>query len=241
MTDIVKPTGREVRVAVDTWPSADLEIRALEGDGMAFSGYAAVFNSWSEDMYGFREKIEPGAFARSLGRDRNLRMFLNHNSDNVLATTKAGTLALSEDDKGLRVEAQLPETQAGRDLSTLMQRGDVDSMSFGFQAIRDSWNESLTERTLLEVRLFEVSPVTGWPTYPATSAAVRHLAEMIDSAPEPLAEAFRIIASDDPANRLTDQQRDLVMAAVNVKTDAPLVAPTLATYRAKFAAREASI
>lgn len=241
MTDIVKPTGREVRVAVDTWPTADLEIRALEGDGMSFSGYAAVFNSWSEDMYGFREKIEPGAFARSLGRDRNLRMFLNHNSDNVLATTKAGTLALSEDDKGLRVEAQLPETQAGRDLSTLMQRGDVDSMSFGFQAIRDSWNENLTERTLLEVRLFEVSPVTGWPAYPATSAAVRHLAEMIDSAPEPLAEAFRIIASDDPAIRLTDQQRDLVMAAVNVKTDAPFVAPTLATYRAKFAAREASI
>jgi HK97 family phage prohead protease len=238
MTDIVKPTGREVRVAVDSWPTADLEIRA-EGDGMTFSGYAAVFNSWSEDMYGFREKIEPGAFARSLKRDRNLRMFLNHNSDNVLATTKARTLSLSEDTKGLHVEAQLPDTQAGRDLSTLMKRGDVDSMSFGFQAIRDAWNEDLTERTLLEVRLFEVSPVTGWPAYPATTAMVRHLAEELDEAVEPLQAAFRVLADEN--GRLTVEQRDLLLRAINVRTDAPLVAPTLATYRAKFAARQASI
>jgi HK97 family phage prohead protease len=238
MTEIVKPTGREVRVAVDTWPTADLEIRAA-GDGMTFTGYAAVFNSWSEDMFGFREKIEPGAFARSLKRDRNLRMFLNHNSDNVLATTKAGTLSLAEDDKGLRVEAQLPDTQAGRDLSTLMKRGDVDSMSFGFQAIRDKWSEDLTERTLLEVRLFEVSPVTGWPAYPATSATVRHLAELVDEEVEPLEAAFRVLADEN--GRLTIEQRDLLLRVINVRTDAPLVAPTLASYRALFEARKATI
>ena len=235
------PPKSERRFAIDGWQAGDFQIRA-ESDGMTFEGYAAVFNSDSNALpfWGI-ERIAPGAFAKSLSEARNIRMFANHNSDLLLASTANKSLRLAEDEVGLRVEADLPDTSVGRDLATLVKRGDVDSMSFGFQAIRDSWNESLTERTLLEVRLFEVSPVTGWPTYPATSAAVRHLAEMIDSAPEPLAEAFRIIASDDPANRLTDQQRDLVMAAVNVKTDAPLVAPTLATYRAKFAAREASI
>jgi hypothetical protein len=112
-------------------------------------------------------------------------------------------------------------------------------MSFGFQAIRDAWNEDLTERTLLEVRLFEVSPVTGWPAYPATTAMVRHLAEELDEAVEPLQAAFRVLADEN--GRLTVEQRDLLLRAINVRTDAPLVAPTLATYRAKFAARQASI
>ena len=111
---------REIRVAVEAWPTADLEIRA-DGDGMTFHGYAAVFNSLSEDLGGFRERIEPGAFSRTLKRDRNIRMFLNHNMDSLLATTQAGTLTLAEDDKGLLVSASLPDTTLGRDTAALLE------------------------------------------------------------------------------------------------------------------------
>lgn len=228
---------REVRVATEVWPTADLEIRA-EGDGMTFSGYAAVFESNSEPMP-FIERIAPGAFSRSLKRDRNLRMFLNHNTDTVLATTKAGTLRLSEDDKGLKVDADLPDTSAGRDLATLMKRGDVDSMSFGFVPVRETWvgdpyaKDSV--RTLTEVRLFEVSPVTGWPAYPATSASVRELADELGVEPEPLIAAFRILTTPD--ERLTTEQSALLLSAINARTDTPFVSANVATWRSKLAAK----
>lgn len=228
-------TDREVRVAVDAWPDAELELRATDDGGMTFHGYAAVFNSWSEDLGGFRERIAPGAFARSLGRERNVRMFLNHNADVVLASTRAGTLRLSEDDKGLRVEADLPDTTSGRDLATLLRRGDVDSMSFGFAIPKggESWSANGRERELTEVRLYEVSAVTGWPAYPATSAAVRHLADEIEGNADELAAAFAVLRSAD--ERLTPAQRDLLVRAVNARTDAPVVAVTNAELRQRLA------
>lgn len=217
-----KPNTREVRVATEAWPLADLEIRA-EGDGMTFTGYAAVFNSPSEDLGGFRETIAPGAFARSLKRDRNIRMFLNHNTDVVLGATKAGTLRLAEDAKGLIVSADLPETTAGRDLAYLLARGDVDSMSFGFQTVRDTWTDASgnrtgsfqgVNRTLEEVRLFEVSPVTGWPAYPATSASVRSLddlAAFLLADPAALAAAIEKLANGQP---LMAQEAELLCDAI---------------------------
>ena len=106
----------------------DFEVRqGPAGDGMSFSGYAAVFNSDSEPLP-FIERIAPGAFKRSLKSKNNIRMYLNHDSSMLLATTRAKTLRLMEDDRGLKVEADLPDTTIGRDLSTLIQRGDVDSM-----------------------------------------------------------------------------------------------------------------
>lgn len=236
MTEFQKPTGREERTAVEAWPDADLEIRT-EGDGMTFTGYAAVFNQWSQDM-GFREKIAPGAFSKTLGeKRRDIRMFLNHNVDQVLATTKAETLSLVEDQKGLRVEAKLPDTGAGRDLAYLMKRGDVDSMSFGFQTVRDEWSSDLTTRTLLEVRLFEVSPVTGWPAYTGTSAAVRTLAEAIETDSETLDAALRVFVSEK--DELTPEQHELLIRALNARTAKELqfVGPSLADYRARFAAK----
>lgn len=237
MTDFNKPTGREVRVAVDTWPMADMAIRA-DGDGMTFNGYAAVFNSDSEPLP-WVERIRPGAFAKSLQESGgNIRMFLNHNADHVLATTRASTLSLSEDDRGLRVEAKLPDTQAGRDLSTLMQRGDVDSMSFGFQTIRDAWSEDNTSRELIEVRLFEVSPVTGWPAYPATTAFVRHIADMTGEDPSDVEETFRVLRSSDET--FTDEQWETFLKIGNARRgERTLIAPTLAAYREKFASRAA--
>jgi HK97 family phage prohead protease len=151
------------------------ELRAAaSGDGMTFSGYAAVFNSDSEPLP-FIERITPGAFAKSLKSRNNIRMYMNHDSSMLLGTTKAKTVRLSEDSKGLFVDADLPDTSVGRDLSVLMQRGDVDSMSFGFTVPQggDRWSDDGARRELKQIRLYEVSVVTGFPAYAATSAQVR--------------------------------------------------------------------
>jgi HK97 family phage prohead protease len=155
----------------------EFEIRDLgEGDGMAFTGYAAVFNSASEPLP-FIERIAPGAFANSLSSRNEIKMFVNHDTTRVLASKRAGTLRLSEDAHGLRVEADLPPTTDGKDLAILMKRGDVDSMSFGFSVPSggDTWSPDGATRELREVRLHEVSIVTAFPAYTATSAGVRSL------------------------------------------------------------------
>jgi HK97 family phage prohead protease len=153
----------------------DFELRAApEGNGMTFSGYAAVFNSDSEPLP-FIERIMPGAFAKSLKSRNNIRMYMNHDSSMLLATTRAKTMRLVEDSKGLLVEADLPDTTVGRDLSVLMQRKDVDSMSFGFTVPQggDRWSDDGMTRELRQIKLYEVSVVTGFPAYAATSAQVR--------------------------------------------------------------------
>lgn len=227
----IKPTGREVRVAVDTWPDADTEFRA-DGDGMAFRGYAAVFDSLSEDLGGFRERIRPGAFGKSLSEKRAVKMFWNHNTDIPLGSTR-GDLRLIEDDKGLLAEARLPETSAGRDMAQLIRDKIVDSMSFGFQAIKDDWTDDYSQRELIEVRLFEVSPVTGWPAYPATSASVRDLAGVIDADPDELAAAFGVLRETD--GRLTPEQHRLLVSLINARTDSPVVGSALADRREAWA------
>jgi HK97 family phage prohead protease len=155
----------------------DFELRAApQGNGMTFTGYAAVFNSNSEPLP-FIERIAPGAFAKSLKSRNNIRMYMNHDSSMLLATTRGKTLRLQEDSKGLLVDADLPDTTVGRDLSVLMQRKDVDSMSFGFTVPQggDKWSNDGMQRELTQIKLFEVSVVTGFPAYAATSAAVRSL------------------------------------------------------------------
>ena len=164
---------------------ANIELRAAE-DGQKIVGYAAVFNSYSEDLGGFRERIAAGAFANVLEND--VRALFNHESDIVLGRTKSGTLTLEEDETGLRVEITPPDTQAARDVMELLKRGDVDQMSFAFRVGKDMWtkNEDETiERTITEIAsLYDVSVVT-YPAYPDTSAAVRSLEKFkADSAPE---------------------------------------------------------
>src|SRR6056297_403513 len=154
----------------------DFEIRE-DGNGMTFSGYAALFDSPSHPLP-FTERIAPGAFKRSLKSRNNVFMFYNHDSGQVLASTRAGTMTLTEDSRGLKVDAELANTSAGRDVAELLKRGDLDAMSFGFSVPSggDSWNSEGTERTLNSVRLFEVS-VVAMPAYPETSgkAMVRGL------------------------------------------------------------------
>jgi len=158
--------------------TVEFDVRAAEAssDGMSFTGYAAVFNSPSEPLP-FTEVIKEGAFKRSLKSRNEIKLFMNHNTDVVLGSTRAGTLQLTEDSRGLLAQAQLPDTTAGRDLSVLMKRGDVSSMSFGFSVPPkgDSWSSDGATRELHQVRLHEVSIVTGFPAYEATTASVRSL------------------------------------------------------------------
>lgn len=195
----------ELRVASDLWPDADMDLRIAEdGDGLRFRGYAAVFDSPSEPMWGFngeqvREVIRPGAFDKSLAetatparkRGRDVKMFLNHNGDIVLASTRAGTLRLSTDDRGLVAEADLPDNSQGRDTSVSIARGDISTMSFGFNPMKTDSKAPREQQVLTEVRLWEVSPVTAWPAYQSTSASVRHLVELAAEDPDSITETLR--------------------------------------------------
>lgn len=150
------------------------ELRAETAAEPVIVGYAAVFNTLSNEMWGFREKIAPGAFAESIAQD-DIRAFWQHDTAQVLGRIKSGTLRLVEDDIGLQVRITPPDTQAGRDALVSIARGDVDAMSFGFRTLDEDWEEKadgLIVRTLKKAKLYEVSPVT-FPAYPATSAGVR--------------------------------------------------------------------
>ena len=141
---------------------------------MRMAGYAAVFNEASVPLP-FIEKIAPGAFRKTLSETPDVRLLVNHEGL-PMARTKNGTMRLSEDDKGLYFEAELANTQEARDLYTLVERGDVDQMSFAFRVIRQNWSKDRSERTLTEVSLSDgdVSIVT-YPAYAATSVEAREL------------------------------------------------------------------
>lgn len=155
-----------------TYTVQDVEARQAEDGVMRLSGYAAVFNDASVPLP-FKEVIAPGAFRKTLTETPDVRLLINHEGL-PLARTKNGTLTLTEDDRGLYFDAQLADTQEARDLWTLVQRGDVDQMSFAFRVIRQKWNEGRTERTLTEVSLADgdVSVVT-YPAYPTTTVEAR--------------------------------------------------------------------
>lgn len=159
------------------------EVRAKAGsDKPVITGYAAMFNSLSGDLGGFVEVIRPGAFTRTLAEGADIRCFFNHKDDNILGRTKSGTLRVWQDDVGLKFECDVPDTSVGRDVYASIVRGDVDQCSFGFctpyDGSGDNWiptNDSPgILRELLDVDLFDVSPVT-FPAYGSTSVTARSL------------------------------------------------------------------
>ena len=230
-----RSSSMEVTPVQPRTKGADVEFRSFtgelraDGDGNTFVGYAAVFNSPSEPLP-FVERIAPGAFTRTLrDRKKDIRLYVNHDSNLVLASRRSGTLRLSEDERGLRVEADLPDTSAGRDVRELMRTGVVDKMSFGFQVERrgDRWNEDGTERTLTSVRLFEVSIVTGFPAYEQTMAAVRSLTRLSERTGVPvdeLSEALDLLA--DGSELPADKAR-LLMDAIQSASPEPEPDPVL--------------
>jgi HK97 family phage prohead protease len=145
-----------------------------EGKSKKLVGHAAVFNTFSQDLGGFREIIRPGAFTRTIAENADVRALFNHDPNYVLGRSKSGTLRMREDTRGLFYEVDLPDTQAGRDVAESVRRGDVSGSSFAFRAITDEWRtENGSDiRELRDVDLFDVSPVT-YPAYPAADVAAR--------------------------------------------------------------------
>ena len=150
------------------------ELRVDGDKSPKITGYAAVFDKPSEDMGGFIEYVRAGCFKKTI-QESDIRALFNHNVNYVLGRNKAGTLDLSEDDTGLKMEIDPPDTGWARDLMTSIKRGDIDACSFGFRTIKDAWtkmDDGKNKRELLEVHLYDVSVVTN-PAYPQTSASVR--------------------------------------------------------------------
>ena len=195
------------------------EIRE-EGDGMTFVGYAAKFDQPSENLGGFVEYVERGAFSRSLKSRNDVMLLWNHDAGQPLASTRSGTMKLTEDEIGLRVEARLPETTLGKDLAILLRDKIVGKMSFGFNVIKDSWNAEGNERRLKSVRLFEVSAVV-WPAYTQTSAAVRGLDKVAQRASVDADELADVMLKIEEGADLTPDQAELMKSVVERLAPAP--------------------
>lgn len=144
-------------------------------------GLAAAYGKWSLDLGGFREIIQPGAFDRVLSRKKlDVVAYFDHQGQ-PLGRTTAGTLKLSTDDRGLSYELTPPDTQLGRDTTTLIRRRDLFGSSFAFTVDPkgEAWatdERGQTTRTITEFSgLFDVSVVTHAAYGSATSVAVRAL------------------------------------------------------------------
>ena len=148
----------------------NIEVRA-EGD-MTITGYASVYDD-QYDLGYFTERVAPGAFDGRL--DDDVRLLINHEGM-PLARTTNGTLELTTDGRGLFYRAQLADTQEGRDLYKLIQRGDITQSSFAFTIDEDEWTADRKLRTIKRVgRLYDVSPVT-YPASPTTTVQARAMA-----------------------------------------------------------------
>lgn len=160
-----------------------LEVRAAEGDEVIIDGYASVTSVWYDvaggPPTGWRERIQRGAFAKTLSEQRDAMFLLVDHEGLPVAATRNGTLILEEDDHGLRFEARIQPTRSAyrAEIAAAIQDGLLDSASFAFRAEQQMWNEDYTERTITEARLYEAS-VVKWPANPATVVQARDAARI---------------------------------------------------------------
>ena len=138
-------------------------------------GYAALFQSDSQDLGGFVERVLPGAFDNVFKRGTDVVALYNHEPMFLLGRESAGTLRLSVDERGLRYEIDAPESRA--DVVEAIERGDVRGSSFAFKVkgTGERWSRMADGRQLREIvdfdGLFDVGPVLR-PAYPATETFV---------------------------------------------------------------------
>lgn len=149
-----------------------------EGEPPVLTGYAAVFDQVIPIGKYFREVVRRGAFTKTLENDDIFFLGNNHDKNVPLARTQNQTLRMFEDEHGLGFELELPPTQYASDLHVLVKRGIINKMSFGFTHVQERWTKATETETalseLLEVRLWDVSPVT-WAAYPMTDVKAREL------------------------------------------------------------------
>jgi HK97 family phage prohead protease len=159
--------------------TGEVEARA-KGSNIYVEGYASVFEKRSGNLGGFVEKVKPTAFNKTV-READVRALWNHDPQYVLGRSGAGTLELSIDQSGLYYRSLLPNTSYAKDLAELLERRDVRESSFTFFKVQDDWDltvEGYPQRSLIEVGLIDVAPVT-FPAYEdATSGVARRAALM---------------------------------------------------------------
>jgi len=209
---------------------AAVEVRdAKSGPGMV-TGHAAVYYDAKDPGTRYmlwddvEERVAPGAFDRAIKDKQDTRALFNHDPSLVLGRTTAGTLRLSSDARGLRYEADAPDTQVGRDTVTLIKRGDVTGSSFGFRVVKDTVTKETRDgksyyiRTIEDVDLYDVSPVT-YPAYVGSDAGARAAIVARAVGGDPAAEAAAIRAAATPAfdpaeaARAEARNRDLALRA----------------------------
>ncbi|MED0939599.1 HK97 family phage prohead protease [Bacillus mobilis] len=157
--------------------SSEMEIREIEGGLRTITGYAVKWEMKSVTMgywRRFKEQFKRGSFTDSLTQDDQLALW-SHDYSQVLGRTKNGTLRLFEDEIGLRFELDLADTTLGDDTYKTIKRGDVDGVSFGFQMVKEEWDESNPDnivRSVTKAKLVEISPV-AFPAYPDSQVTAR--------------------------------------------------------------------
>jgi len=190
--------------------SQPVELRDGDNGKMA-TGYAAIFHREGDDSTEFTlwdgqtERIMPGAFDRALSESHDVRALVNHDPNQLLGRTAAGTLRLSVDSVGLRYEIDIADTQAGRDAVTSLERGDLSGSSFAFSIPENGQKFTDGYRSILDVNLFDVGPV-AYPAYSGTEAGVRaeHVAEARSAfdAHQETAAALRQMDAEDRERRI---------------------------------------
>jgi HK97 family phage prohead protease len=156
-----------------TFAAADMELREADDGMLHFTGYASVTDV-PYDVGWYQETIQRGAFKRTLGEKPDVQLLINH-AGMPLARTISGTMTLTEDDRGLKVEADLdPEDPDVQSLARKMKRGDIDQMSFAFMVTAGDWNDDYSARTITACSIHrgDVS-VVNQGANPASTASVR--------------------------------------------------------------------
>lgn len=205
------------------------EVRTEQPSSRVVSGLAVRYGALSEDLGGWRERITRGAFTACLqDRNHDIRMLFSHDPARILGSTKARTLSIQDSDVGLMFRCSLPDTEDGRTVHSLVARGDLRELSFGFRCGREEWTDEMLEdndtfdrsrrvkavpvRHVKEAHLLEISPV-AFPAY----SGVTHIQH------EPLAMAAAASRSLFPSGELPLEIRSRFPSFVTDPDDAELI------------------
>jgi HK97 family phage prohead protease len=249
----------------DLWADNPLAVREADGGGLTLTGYAVRYGMPSLPMSGlqiaepdsriafakfrnarFREVVHDGALKRTLNANPDITLRYQHNMNTLpLGRTTAGTLRLASDVTGLGVENDLPDNEWGRPIRDAVQRKDIAGMSVRFGAVQEEWAKGSFEdgwsgpvRHLHEMKLGPELSLVDFPAFPATSAAIRALADELEVEPEAIEMAFAVLK--EPESKLTPEQKDLLISAVNARTDDPVIDARVVAKQAEMRERLAA-
>jgi len=191
------------------------ELRAAKEKDFVLTGYAASFNTLSRDLGGYKERLAPGCFKRSLAAGGDVKALFNHDPSKILGRLENGTLSVEEDSRGLKFRCQLnPASQTHRDIYESVKRGDINECSFAFTVNGDGgedWSEATDERgqrfirrTITDCNLLDVSCVTN----PAYSGATTVQARSADYTSTPNGAA--LAALDAENKRKAEEIRTMI-------------------------------